>query len=521
MNKQTMKTFALAALAFAAACGETPPPGRSDIPLEDKEPDVTNRAFVFPHDPLTDEQTAVELTIAAPTSSDGTLNNSFVNALNCLQTDGGPSLFGFADLCLEDSSVTPDDDGSYRSVLPPALFTDGQDPFAQVQMYHHVNVIHDYFKGAFDFDGLDFALDAVVNLTINVQGVWQPFENAAFIPEASFAAFGLPLRENGAIMFGQGGNVDYAYDASVIYHEYTHAMIGPERMNAISVKSHGLDNTAGAMSEGLADYFASTILDDGFVGHYALGPQGRDLESPRSCPADLTTEIHADGKIVGTALWAVREAIGAAAADEIAFHAVQSATAATGLDELGELLRAEAVIAGVGDLVTPILTSHGLIGCQRVKPWVAVNFAATAEQVPHQVEGWEYAQGGFGDGVPGYHQFSLDVPAGKAVELSWTMLPPQGFGGGVNGPLQLALRKDSLVEVAFGGTITANSIIDNAPLANDAQAVTLTGNCLPVEGGRLFLLFLNRNEAGQAVAQMGISLVDFPANDAVTNSCDG
>ena len=512
---------AIASISLAAGCPAPVEAEPKKKPPVEEPPDVTNIANVFPHDPLTDNQTPVEVTIAAPTTSDGTLTNDFVNALNCLQVPGGPTVFGFATVCLEDSTVTPDEDGSYRSVVPPTSFADAQDPFAQVQMYHHVNVIHDYFKNTFEFTGLDFPLNAVVNLSINVQGAWQSFENAAFIPEASFAAFGLPARDNGAIMFGQGASVDYAYDASVIYHEYTHAMIGPDRMNAIGAKSHGLDNTAGAMNEGLADYFASTVLEDGFLGRYALGTLGRDLESPRSCPADLTTEIHADGKIVGTALWAVRTALGAAVADELVFNAVQNATAETGLDELGELLRAEAVAAGVDDTVIPILTSHGMIDCERVKPWVAVNFAATAEQVPHQVEGKDNAQGGFADGMPGYHQWSVDVPAGKSVALSWSMNPPQGFGGGgALGPLHLAVRKDSAIDVAFSGAVTADGVVANTPLANNAQAVTLSGNCVPAAGGRIFLLFLNPNAAGQGVATMGISLVDAPAEGAVVNTCD-
>ena len=511
---------AIASMSLAAGCPAPVEAEPKKKPPVEEPPDVTNIANVFAHDPITDNQTAVEVTIAAPTTSDGTLTNDFVNALNCLQVDGGPTVFGFATVCLEDSTAKPDDDGSYRSVLPPTSFADAQDSFAQVQMYHHVNIIHDYFKDTFEFTGLDFPLNAVVNLSIKVQGAWQAFENAAFIPEASFAAFGLPARDNGAIMFGQGGTVDYAYDASVIYHEYTHAMIGPDRMNSVGLKVHGLDNTAGAMNEGLADYFASTVLDDAFLGRYALGAQGRDLESARSCPADLTTEIHADGKIVGSALWEVRTALGAAVTDELAFNAVQNATGETGLDEFGELLRAEAVAAGVDDTVTPILTAHGMIGCERVKPWVAVSFANTPEQVPHQVEGMQNAQGGFPDGMPGYHQFSVEVPAGKSVALNWSLVPAQGFGGGANGPLHLAVRKGSAIQFDFNGGMTADGIVNNAALANDAQAVTLTGNCLPAAGGRLFLTFLNTNDGGAGVATMGIALVDAPADGATVNSCD-
>jgi hypothetical protein len=521
-TQPTLAALALSVMPLVSlGCGEAPARRASDD--DDPKPvaDVTNHALVFVHDPITDGE-PTEIKLLAPTTEDGSLQNESVNALNCKQQDGGPDLFGFATLCVEESTVKPDEDGSYLSQQPPADFTDGQDPFAQVQMYHHVNVIHDFFKSSFGFTGLDLPLDAVVNLTINQGGSWRPFQNAAFIPEQSFAAFGLPARPNGAIMFGQGDVVDFSYDASVIYHEYTHAMIGPERMNGVGLKETGLDNTAGAMNEGLADYFAATILGDPHLGQYALGQQGRDLSSGRSCPDDLTTEIHADGKIISTALWEIRETLGQEVVDGLVFRAVQNATGGTGLDEFGELVRAEAAALGsdVQAVVEPILIDHGVVGCTRIKPWVNVDFARTAEQVPHQVEGMQNAQGGFPDGVPGYHQFFVDVPAGKSAQLGWTFAPGGGFGGGEPGPLHLAINQGAIVAVSGNGTIGADAIVNNATFANNAQAITLTGSCVPADGGRVFLLFLNQNQAGDSVASMSVALVDAPATDAVTATCD-
>jgi hypothetical protein len=519
MQKKTLAAVALAQLV-TAGCG-TPPTKNIDDDKNDEPEPTKNRALVFVHNPVTDGD-PTEITLEAPTTTDGTLTNEYVNALNCLQKSGGTSLFGFANLCVEDSSVKPDADGNYLSVTPPDDFTDGQDPFAEVQMYHHVNVIHDFYKSTFGFENLDFPLDAVVNITLNVQGQWRSFPNAAFIPEESFAAFGLPPRANGAIMFGQGDDVDFSYDASVIYHEYTHAMIGPDRMNAVSVKASGLDNTAGAMNEGLADYFASSVLDDPFLGHYALGELGRDLASARSCPDDLTTEVHADGKIISTALWEIREALGKEIADDIVFHAVQSATQATGLDEFGELVRAEAAAKGadVQAVVEPILIDHGVLGCVRAKPWVDVAFEATAERVPHTVEGTQSAQGGFADGVPGYHQWFVDVPAGKSVELGWTFAPGGGFGAPEPASLHLAVKKDALVEVNALGGIEADAVVDNAPFANAAQNITLTGNCIPQNGGRVFLLFVNPNANADSVSTMSVAIVDAPAAEAVVATCE-
>lgn len=502
------------------AC-DAPPDSHQHVDEPPAPVDVTNHAFVFAPDPVTQPEVQ-EVLLAAPTTDDGRLTNAYVSALNCLQEAGGTSLFGFASLCVEDSTAIPDVDGSYRSILPPDDFTDGQDAFAQVQMYHHVNVMHDYFKSTFGFEGLDFPLDAVVNLTLNVQGQWRSFPNAAFMPEESFAAFGLPPRENGAIMFGQGDDVDFSYDASVIYHEYSHAMVGPERMNSVTVKESGLDNTAGAMNEGVADYFASTVLDEAYLGPYALGDLGRDLSSSRSCPEDLTTEVHADGKIIASALWEIRAQLGREVADGLVFRAVQGSSAGTGLDELGELLRAEAATLGtdVQAAVEPILIDHGVLGCVRAKPWVDVDFATTAEQVPHQVEGTQGAQGGFPDGMPGYHQWFVDVPAGKAVTLAWSFAPANGFGAAEPGPVKLALKKGAMVEVSPTGAIAADAVVDDAPFAEGAQTITLWGNCTPAEGGRVFLLFVNPNEGGQGVASMNVELVDAAPADAVVATCD-
>lgn len=231
--------------------------------------------------------------------------------------------------------------------------------------------------------------------------------------------------------------------------------------------------------------------------------------------------MHADGKIIGTALWEIREALGKEMTDGMAFRAVQSSSGATGLDELGELILAEAESLGpeAQAVVEPILIDHGVLGCQRAKPWVAVRFEDTDEQVPHQVEGTQGAAG-FPDGVPGYHQWFVDVPAGKVVRLGWSFVASSGFGATEPSALSLAVKKGEMVSVGPTGAVSGDALIDSAPLANNAQAVALAGACVPAEGGRLYLLFVNPSENASSVATMSVELIDAPGVDDVVAACD-
>ena len=81
--------------------------------------------------------------------------------------------------CVPEQKAKPGPDGTYLHIVPPATPAEDDGRFAEVMMYHHMQVIHDYFKETFAFTGLDFPLDAVVNLTIDVGGTWRSFPNAA------------------------------------------------------------------------------------------------------------------------------------------------------------------------------------------------------------------------------------------------------------------------------------------------------------------------------------------------------
>ncbi|MCK6552046.1 hypothetical protein L6R52_39810, partial [Myxococcota bacterium] len=506
----------------------------------------TQQAWVYPHDPLTGEP--VQVTLPEPSEeAEGYLQNDWVAVSNCLNQPGGPTstqdLGGFQltiSYCIEIPTALPDESGNYLHIEPPADPRDGNDPFAEVMMYHHVNVIHDYFHGTHGFRALDFPLPAVVNLQFKIDPPipflevgpdgWSYFPNAAFFPKESWnqlaGSLGLPEREQDSIIFGQAAP-DFSYDASVIYHEYTHAMIGSGKLNARLADRYGLDDAPRSLNEGLADYFAATKLEDPVVGRYGIGTLDpnlvRDLTVRHVCPDDLVAEVHADGKVIGSALWEVRSRLGAEVTDGIVFRAVQRMVPETNHDAAGELIldEARAASAMAEATVQSVFEEWGVVGCDRAKPWVAFDQETSDEKLPYPVEGTQSAGvPGFSQWVPGFFGFYVEVPAGKqAVTLSWSLAAGGGFGGfpgggGSTPRLALSVRGGAPVELDYGIGVSRveDAYFEPTSTASGSggatQTVTLGPTCIPEGGGRIYLLFVNTQGSATNVDGMGLALLD-------------
>jgi hypothetical protein len=500
------------------------------------------QGFNYLHDPITDEGELTPVSLPETTSPDGRLTNASVQVFNCLKEEGGVSaqVFGniTATLCHEVQDTRPDPDGHYFSIVPPEDESDGNDQFAGIMMYRNVTRAHDYFKGTHGVDWMDFPLPAIVNLEfkitppISLGGFspgpdgWYDFANAAYFPKESWDALasqlGLPPRDSDSIIFGQAGH-DFSYDASVIIHEYTHAIIGTSRLNGRAFDRQGIDDAPRAMNEALADYFAATIADYAVVGRYGIGKLARtlvrDLEVKRRCPDDLVNEIHADGRIFGAALWAIRGVLGAETADRIVFGALEQIGQDPGFEQAGELLLAEteSVAPSSVETVRGILVDHGVLGCERAKEWRTFSAAQSEDQVPYVVEGRQTVGLNI-DAVPGFNQFYVDLEPGTvAIELGWTMsagggIP--GFGGGGVGKLDVAVRAGAPLEYGYGRTleVTADQRVSvpeatQTPGGTFVQAVTLTAGCLPPEGGRLYIGLLNVADNAAQIINMRKAIV--------------
>ena len=449
------------------------------------------RAKVFIDDPIHSEGELTEVTLKQTSDPSGFLTSDAVQVFNCLNEEGGVTgeiNMGISievSLCREAQTVTPDADGHYLSYEPPEDYTDPNDPFAEVMMYYHVNQIAEYFLNTHDYQRYEEPLPALVNVQLKTNpplpfdGLrpgpdgFIPLDNALFFPKESWQLFaqqfGLPPRDTDLIVFFQGA-ADFAYDASVIYHEYIHAVIGVERLQGQVVDRYGVDASPRGMNEGLADFFAATELDLPDVGLYGIGTvnggEGRDLSQPYRCPTDTHWEVHVHGRVIGSAMWEARVRLGREVADRVMFDALELFTPNTTHQEASELLLAEAEEEGedVAATLREVLLAFGMLDCVRSRPWENYRASDSRDRVPYAVPG-KFSIGIpslRAIGVPAYKQFNIAPPEeeGRAgASVSWKLAAQQtGFGGPAEvNEISLAMKIGEPVELELG---PANYLFD-------------------------------------------------------------
>jgi cysteine-rich repeat protein len=134
--------------------------------------------------------------------------------------------------------------------------------------------------------------------------------------------------------FAEGGLCNNtARIADVVYHEFGHSL----HFNAIIAGAGFFD---GAMSEGVSDYLAATIVNDAGMGRgfYRQLPnvalRNLDPTPDKVYPDNLRGEVHADGEIIAGTLWDLRKAMiqahgqgpGVVRADDIYYAIIQRAS---------------------------------------------------------------------------------------------------------------------------------------------------------------------------------------------------
>jgi hypothetical protein len=318
---------------------------------------------VFEANPITNEGTTAEVTLPSLTSRE-LLTGRYFRAANCNASDRGCEV---AQLAVADATTG---DFLYDPIEPS--FTDA---FAEVHAYYHANLIARYFRDTHGFTwtcGGDPLMRLFVNYT---EAPNRPFGNAMYAPSAS--------TECGYMLFGQGEDHDFAYDASVVYHENAHSIVDEVAgLDGFLESSTGVSFEPGALNEGFADYFAATITESSVIGAYFRGEDGatdtglRDVANAFTCPNDLVGEVHYDGRIWGALGWDLRDALGAAKADALVFATLAAIPEAPSLAEAADAMIAAAeALATDGTWTADDLTAvrdavamRGLAGCERVVP---------------------------------------------------------------------------------------------------------------------------------------------------------
>ncbi len=260
--------------------------------------------------------TMANLVAAPPTSLVGTQAAVY----DCKGADAPTSPANVPGPCGAVASVS----GAFSFPLDGTLI-DKTDDFAAAMAYYHLDR-HVSFLKAIDPTlpgGTARALNGSLPGLVNAYQGGAPLDNA-------FYSGGLD-----AMVFGQGATADYAYDATVIYHEFTHGVVAAWGGFHIDVDAlGGLDEPA-AVNEGTADALASAETGRSTIGSFITStatpaaPFLRNMDDPgasRTCRGDGTVvtqfgasavngldgEVHDDGEIWNGFYWEVYQGLKAA-----------------------------------------------------------------------------------------------------------------------------------------------------------------------------------------------------------------
>ena len=284
----------------------------------------------------------------------------------------------------------------------------------------------------------------------------------------------------GALVFGQGRLIDFAYDTDVILHELSHGVVqtllGPRGQ---TFDWQGVSVEPASLNEAFADYFSSAIQGDGHVGEYAgltwdeTGAGVRDLDEVITCPGDLIGESHNDGMVFSGALWEARQALAEVdrrAFDLAIFGALATLVQDTNLSE-ASATAVDAVALGLGDDAAEALeaafTARGALGCRRI---VTVTPAGVDESVLRYTA--LPARGSLSAPLPSGPQLEVDLPAGEVrVEVALVQARYRGVPLTVYG---FNRAPQPLVLLGRGGTPLSHALTEEG----DQTVLTTQGEVL-------------------------------------------
>jgi hypothetical protein len=479
----------------------------SDIPDEDPdtgpgiEYPAERAAWVYLDNPTENNGQPTQVTLTHFSDPWGRLTGPYAEVSNCLNEPGGQriefdynGMDAWIDLCRFAQTVTPGEDGTYLHVRPPQKMTDPNDAFSEVMMFYGINTMRDYYHDVHGLDTSERPIFALVNLQFAILGVeWYPLDNAAYVPAGSFDGIGIDLGvDRDMLAFGQGERLDFACEVDVIHHEYTHYVIGGNRLFSYLADEYGFNNFPLSMNEGFADYFPASLADNSVLGAWALGASSRDLSRFRKCPDHIVGEVHYDGEIWSSTLWHMRTELGREASDDIAFQAMMRAGPGTTLTEMSQLIL-EAVEDSYPqhiDAVEAILDTHGITECERVLPFPATPEASrTLILEGRQTSGimeYRYA-------VPAPVQHRIEVPeATTSLTIRVDAKAAGMVGGAVAMSLSLRRGSEAITHTFFPQNGTDADIqVTGVNTTKNTFEFTVAGDCL--EAGTYVVQFVNRS----------------------------
>lgn len=341
-------------------------------------------------------------------------------------------------------------------------------------------------------------------------------DNAVFLPaledgidgippelSALVAAFNRPYDSN---LYFQGVN-DFAYDGTIVFHEFTHAVVHSLAPGLLSQyrDSYGSHAQPGAMNEGWSDYFSSTYRDDPVIGVYgAAGIVGgetglRNATNTKKCPDDINGRVHDDSEPWTGALWDIREAVledsgedGVLLLDRALLSTLAESTNDETFTSQAERIIAELETvfdADMAETARTVFTDRGILNCVRV--WDLAT--ATEDSVDVNIKPVMSIAGpgevGLSNVSPAVLQMRVEVPAGSTgFSMRWTESAggaASQFTGGGEPPVLLVLvhESENPVEWRYEGDGSVATPYDSDTgeridfdITADENKITLSGN---------------------------------------------
>lgn len=256
-----------------------------------------------------------------PRTSSGNSALPFNSTLTTSHTVGA-TLSGLAGNCLlQNDRFQILSDGLYSSSIATVTqsslpFAPSQPEFQQLNSFYYATQLRNLMSGlGADLSALGkVSIDAHCNIS----------NNAYYSPASKKLCLGY-------INVGGGKKVWASDDADVVIHEGGHAVNHTLSSSSIMNSS----GEAGAIDEGIADYWALTILSDAELSEWFLGALGasyiRDASQNLLYPDSMVYELHDDARVLTQVLWDLRKSanLGKSTTDALVKRALQLLPATT------------------------------------------------------------------------------------------------------------------------------------------------------------------------------------------------
>lgn len=354
--------------------------------LDEREQVQSARARVFGENPSTTPQARdVELPRMGVAPPGNALVSPTITAFNCVAEAPEEVLPWVQEgECHPVHKALADEDGNFYVSTPNVIVEDDNvqpdDAYAELSMYYHGARFLDALRDR----GLATFSCPQASMVANVRTFTAPDDDEAYEPlDNAFYTNQCDLEKGVTMMFGQGGQVDFAYDGDVVYHELGHgvvALLAPEGLGGRRLRDDGALVDSGAMNEAVADYMTYMMTDDPRVGEYVgrfwaanTRSEIRTGENTKTCPHDTVGQVHNDGEPFAAALWSTRSRVGPAM-DALVLRMLpllaNDATleeGAAALLEIAAQMQAEGTLSS-GDVehLERALATRGLLDCPRV-----------------------------------------------------------------------------------------------------------------------------------------------------------